>query len=119
MSETRSRLGHDPRSVSHDEVSASLETLREPGFVTSFLYFFKPPFPSDGGCAAASAGRSGSVRPTAGPVPWSTHWVPLRRPRFSVARPSGLGPRLIAFAVPVVALAATGAAAVFRCYRFL
>jgi hypothetical protein len=78
MSETRSRLGHDPRSVSHDEVSASLETLREPGFVTSFLYFFKPPFPSDGGCAAASAGRSG---PSA---PHSVADVELRRPVASV-----------------------------------
>jgi hypothetical protein len=87
--------------------------------VRVLLYCFKPPFPSDGGCAAASAGRSGSVSPTAGQVPWFTHWVPLRGPRFSVARPSGLSPQLTAFAVPVVALAATGAAAVFRCYRFL
>jgi hypothetical protein len=27
--------------------------------VRVLLYCFKPPFPSDGGCAAASAGRSG------------------------------------------------------------
>ena len=32
-------------------------------FVTSFLYFFKPPFPSDGGCAAASAGGRGLSAP--------------------------------------------------------
>ena len=40
-----------------------LESVRGPGFVTSFLYFFKPPFPSDGGYAAASAGRVGAEQP--------------------------------------------------------
>jgi hypothetical protein len=41
-----------------------LEWARRAGFVTSFLYFFKPPFPSDGGYAAVSAGRSGPVGPS-------------------------------------------------------
>src|ERR1700722_18075277 len=41
------------------------EWARGADFVTSFLYFFKPPFPSDGGCAAASAGRSGPSGPSA------------------------------------------------------
>jgi len=64
LTKTRFRLGYDPQISPDDEISASLETLREPGFVTSFLYFFKPPFPSDGGCAAASAGRSGPSAPS-------------------------------------------------------
>ena len=29
-----------------------------------FLYCFKPPFPSGGGCAAASAGRGDGLRPS-------------------------------------------------------
>jgi hypothetical protein len=33
-----------------------------------FPYIIKPPFPSDGGCAAASAGRSGPVGPSVGHV---------------------------------------------------
>jgi hypothetical protein len=45
------------------------------GFVTSFLYFFKPPFPSDGGCAAASAGRSG-LRPSMASASESVRFPP-------------------------------------------
>jgi hypothetical protein len=40
-------------------VTARSGEVNQGDFVTSFLYFFKPPFPSDGGYAAASAGRSG------------------------------------------------------------
>jgi hypothetical protein len=51
------------RRAAEEEIHKLLEWVRGTGFVTSFLYFFKPPFPSDGGCAAASAGRSGPLAP--------------------------------------------------------
>jgi hypothetical protein len=40
-------------------------------------YIIKPPFPSDGGCAAASAGRSG-LRPSVGHVRESSVGAPSR-----------------------------------------
>jgi hypothetical protein len=82
-SAARSVIESDLESKSQtpdDETSAGLEMLREPGFVTSFLYFFKPPFPSDGGCAAASAGRSG-LQPRS-----SFELIPLRNADESPAR---------------------------------
>ena len=58
----------------------------------SFLYFFKPPFPSDGGYAAASAGRSGPVGPSVGHVrgvcagaPSRLHSRPERQPAHADA----------------------------------
>ena len=61
--------------------------VKDPAFVTSFLHFFKPPFPSNGGYAAASAGRSGPVGPSVGHVrgvlagaPSRLHSRPERQP---------------------------------------
>jgi hypothetical protein len=58
---------HRPRNTERHHSSMSMAA--NPGFVTSFLYFFKPPFPSDGGCAAASAGRSGPSAPHRATMP--------------------------------------------------
>jgi hypothetical protein len=53
-----------PRRTDEGEIHKLFEWAQGTGFVTSFLYFFKPPFPSDGGYAAASAGRSGPNSPS-------------------------------------------------------
>ena len=47
-----------------DTTADGSQTAR-PKFVRVSPYIIKPPFPSDGGCAAASAGRSG-LRPSKG-----------------------------------------------------
>jgi hypothetical protein len=45
-------------SIKRNPTRCCVDRLRPP------LYFFKPPSPSDGGCAAASAGRSGPDGPS-------------------------------------------------------
>ena len=45
MTETRSRLGDDPRSTTDDEISAGLEALREPVFCHKFSLLLQAALP--------------------------------------------------------------------------
>ena len=58
------RLEHATKGRSRSAHPPAVPQPRSPNpIMRVLLYCFKPPFPSDGGCAGASAGRSGPAGP--------------------------------------------------------